>query len=112
VLTFTRRPEGSPFSAYERFGAYLPERINLLVKHGPAFLTKTEFQRALAILTAQYNLFLLTHVRRLSTPEIRAYHRAALKRLLHVLDTRDVLAGAGIQLRRMRKTRKLRTGRD
>jgi len=112
VLTFTRRPEGAPFLAYVRYGAYLPERINLLLAHGPAFLTKTEYQRALAVLIAQYNFFLLTNVRRLSTPEIRAYHRAALKRLLHVLDTRDVLAGAGIQLQRMRKARRLRTGRD
>ena len=111
MLTFTRRLESSPFLAFVRFGAYLPERINLLLTHGPAFLTKTEYQRALAVLIAQYNFFLLTNVRFDLDPEIRAYHRAALNRLLHVLDTRDVLAGAGIQLRRMRKARKLRTGR-
>jgi glycosyltransferase involved in cell wall biosynthesis len=110
VLTFTRRTEGSPFSDFVRFGAYLPERINLHVKHGPVFLTQAEYQRALAILIAQYSFFLLTSPRRLLNPDIRAYHRAALERLLRVVDTRDVIAGVRIQLRRMRETRKLRPG--
>jgi glycosyltransferase involved in cell wall biosynthesis len=111
VLTFTRRPEGSPFSEFVRFGAHLPERMNLLVKHGPAFLTKAEYQRDLAVLIAQYSFFLLTNVRRLLNRDIRAYHRTALERLLRSFDTRDVIVGMGIQLRRMRQTRKLRPGR-
>ncbi|MDQ2909748.1 MAG: glycosyltransferase [Actinomycetota bacterium] len=111
VLTFTRRPEGSPFSEFVSFGAHLPERINLLVKHGPVFLEKAEYQRDLAIVIAQYGFFLLRNVRRLLNPEIRAYHRTALERLLRSFDTRDVIAGVGIQLRRMRETRKLRPGR-
>jgi glycosyltransferase involved in cell wall biosynthesis len=110
VLTFTRRPEGASFLAYVRFGAYLPERINLLVKHGPAFLTKAEYRRALAVFIAQYNFFLLTNIRRLSNPEIRAYHRTALDRLLHSVDMRDVRGGVRIQLRRMRDSHRLRSG--
>jgi glycosyltransferase involved in cell wall biosynthesis len=110
VLTFTRRAEGSPFSDFVRFGAYLPERINLLAKHGPFFLTQAEYQRNLAVLIAQYSFFLFRSPHRLTNPDIRAYHRAALERLLRSFDTRDVIAGVGIQLRRMRETRKLRPG--
>jgi glycosyltransferase involved in cell wall biosynthesis len=111
VLTFTRRPEGSPFSKFVRFGAHLPERINLHAKHGPIFLTRAEYQRKLAILLAQYGFFLLTSPRRLLNSDTRAYHRAAVRRLWGALDTHDVIAGGRIQLRRMFATRKLRTGR-
>jgi glycosyltransferase involved in cell wall biosynthesis len=111
VLTFTRRSERSPFSSFVRFGAHLPERINLHVKHGPAFLTQAEYRRTIAILIAQYGFFLLRRPHRILNSETRAYHRAALKRLLRTVDARDVIAGARIQLRRMRETRKLRPGR-
>jgi glycosyltransferase involved in cell wall biosynthesis len=110
VLTFTRRPEGSPFSEFVRFGAHLPERINLHVKHGPAFLTQAEYQRNLAVLIVQYSFFLLRSPRRLLNPKIRAYHRVALERLLRSFEARDVIGGVRIQLRRMRETRKLRPG--
>jgi glycosyltransferase involved in cell wall biosynthesis len=110
VLTFTRRPEGSPFSNFVRFRAHLPERINLHVKHGPAFLTQEEYQRSLAVLIVQYSFFLLSNPRRLLNPNIRAYHRAALERLSRSFHARDVIGGARIQLRRMRETRRLRPG--
>jgi glycosyltransferase involved in cell wall biosynthesis len=110
VLTFTRRPEGSPFSDFVRFRAHLPERLNLHAKHGPAFLTKAEYQRTLAVLTARYGFFLLTNVRRLSNRDVRAYHRTALEQLVRLLDTKDVLEGVRIQLRRMRENRKFRPG--
>jgi glycosyltransferase involved in cell wall biosynthesis len=110
VLTFTRRPEGSPFSEFVLFGAHLPERINLHVKHGPTFLTQAEYQRSLAVLVAQYSFFLLRNPRRLLNPRIRAYHRVAMERLLRSFDTRDVIEGVRIQLRRMREARKLRPG--
>ena len=111
VLTFTRRPEGSPFSDFVRFGASLPEGINLLAKHGPAFLTRAEYQRVLAVLTVQYGFFLLMNVRRLLKRDIRAYHRTALGQLARSLDLGDVREGVRIQLRRMHETRKLRPGR-
>jgi glycosyltransferase involved in cell wall biosynthesis len=110
VLTFTRRPEGSPFSEFVRFGAHLPERINLHVKHGPTFLTEVEYQRSLAVLIIQYGFFLLRSPRRLLKPDTRKYHRVALEQVLRAVDKRDVLAGVGIQLRRMRETRTLRPG--
>ena len=110
VLTFTRRPVDAPFLKFVRFGAHLPERINLHAKHGPAFLTPAEYQRKLAVLVAQYGFFLLTSPRSLLNPAIRSYHRAAIRRLLRALDKRAVIAGVGIQVRRMLGTRKLRTG--
>jgi glycosyltransferase involved in cell wall biosynthesis len=112
VLTFTRRPAGSPFSDFRRFGAHLPERLNLHVKHGPVFLTQAEYQRNLAVLLTQYSLFLLRSPGKLSNPDIRTYHRVAMQRLSHSLNTPDVIAGVKIQLRRMRETGKLRPGRS
>jgi glycosyltransferase involved in cell wall biosynthesis len=110
VLTFTRRPEGSPFSDFVRLGAHLPERINLHARHGPAFLTQAEYQRSLAVLIAQYSFFLLARFPRLVNPNFRAYHRAAVRSLLPAVGTRDVVEGVRVQLRWMRKTRRLRPG--
>ncbi len=110
VLTFTRRPGGSPFSDFVRLGAHLPERINLLAKHGPAFLTQAEYQRSLAVLTAQYSSFMLARFPRLLNPAFRAYHGTAIGRLVRALDTRDVAEGVRVQLRRMLETRRLRPG--
>jgi glycosyltransferase involved in cell wall biosynthesis len=110
VLTFTRRPEDAPFLRFVRFGAHLPERINLHARHGPAFLTPAEYQRKLAVLVAQYGFFLLTGPHRLLNPDVRAYHRAAVGRLLRTVDKRDVLEGVREQLRRLHKTRRLRSG--
>jgi glycosyltransferase involved in cell wall biosynthesis len=112
VLTFTRRPAGSPFSDFRRFGAHLPERLNLHLKHGPAFLTQAEYERNLAVLLTQYGLFLLRSPRKLLNPDIRKYHRVALQSLSRSVETREVTAGVKIQLRRMRETGKLRTGRS
>jgi glycosyltransferase involved in cell wall biosynthesis len=108
VLTFTRRPEGSPFSDFVRLGAHLPERINLLAKHGPAFLTQTEYQRSLAVLVAQYGSFLLTRLPRLANPAFRTYHGTAIDSFVRAVDTRDVVQGVRVQLKRILETRRLR----
>jgi glycosyltransferase involved in cell wall biosynthesis len=110
VLTFTRRPEGSPFADFVRLGAHLPERINLLTKHGTAFLTQAEYQRSLAVLIAQYSSFLLARFPRLLNPAFRAYHATAIGSLVRALDTRDVVEGVQVQMRRMLETRRFRPG--
>jgi glycosyltransferase involved in cell wall biosynthesis len=104
VLTFTRRPAGSPFSAFVRLGAFLPELTNLVTRYGPDYLTEPEYQRRLAALLARYGFFLLTRVPRLRDRHFRAYHGAATRRLARTADTRDVLAGVAQNLRRMLKT--------
>jgi hypothetical protein len=103
VLTFTRRPTGSPFSAFVRLGAFLPELTNLLTRHGTDYLTEPEYQRRLAALLARYGFFLFTRLPRFAQPSFRAYHRAAARRLTRDVDTRDVLAGVLQNLRRMLK---------
>jgi glycosyltransferase involved in cell wall biosynthesis len=111
VLTFTRRPAGSPFSAFERLGAFLPELTNLVTRHGRVYLTKPEYERRLTALFARYGFFLLTRFPRLADRDFRVYHRAAARRLMGALDTRDVLAGVLQNLQRMLKNQRLRSDR-
>jgi glycosyltransferase involved in cell wall biosynthesis len=110
VLTFTRRDERSPFSAYVRIAAGTPEHINLLVRYGPEYLTKAEYRRALAVALVQYGFVLIRRVTRLSDREFRVYHRAALASLRRRIDAQDVLEGMRLQVQRMRATGKLRPG--
>jgi len=110
VLTFTRRDSRSPFSAYVRVGAGLPEFINLLARYGPVHLTKVEYQRMLSVALVRYGFFLLRSLPKLSDPEFGAYHRPALRALRHRIDSRDVIEGVRFQLQRMRANRTLRPG--
>jgi len=109
VLTFSRRPEGSPFSQHTRVGAYLPGEIRLLEKFGRTFLTEAEYERRLAVLLTWYGIFFLTNVRKLTDPEFRSYHRTALREVAPAINLRDVLAGVRLQLLRMRETGRLRS---
>jgi hypothetical protein len=111
VLTFTRRPEGSPFSGFVRLGAYLPEHINLVIRYGPYYLTRAEYQRRLAALLARYGLFLLGRLGKLANPDFRAYHLAATQRIARAAATTDVLAGIMRNLRRILETQRLRLER-
>ena len=111
VLTFTRRDVRSPFSLHVRLGATVPESISLLMKYGPVYLTKTEFQRRLAALFTSYAIFLLESLPRVvADGDFRAYHGPALRRLLSRVNVVDVLEGVRLQLRRMRETGRLRSG--
>jgi glycosyltransferase involved in cell wall biosynthesis len=110
VLTFTRRPAGSPFSAFVRLGAFLPELTNLVTRYGRVYLTRREYQCRLAALLARYGFFLLTRFPRLADPDFRVYHRAAALRLMRRVDRRDVLAGVLRNLQRMLKIQRLGPG--
>jgi glycosyltransferase involved in cell wall biosynthesis len=103
VLTFTRRDGRSPFSSYSDLGASLPEHLKLVSKYGPAYLTKDEYRRLLAVYFVHYGVFLLKSFPRFARPEFRAYHRPALRNILRFTEARDVLEGVGLQLRRMSK---------
>jgi glycosyltransferase involved in cell wall biosynthesis len=109
VLTFSRRPEGSPFSQHTRVGAYLPGEIKLLEKFGRTFLTEAEYERRLAVLLTWYGIFFLTNVRKLADPDFRNYHRTALREVAPAISLRDVLAGVRLQLVRMRETGRIRS---
>jgi glycosyltransferase involved in cell wall biosynthesis len=110
VLTFTRRLEGSPFSAYVRMGAHLPAQLRLFIKYGPIYLTEEEFQRRLAVALVWYGISFAAKPFRLLDAGYRAHHRAAVRQLAPLINPRNVLKGVGLQLRRMRETRHLRPG--
>lgn len=110
VLTFTRRDDRSPFSEYVRLGASMPEKINLLVTYGPVYLTKTQYQRDLAVLLVWYGIFFVKSLPKLADSGFRAYHRRALRRLKGLIDAQDALEGVRLQLRKMWETGKLRPG--
>jgi glycosyltransferase involved in cell wall biosynthesis len=110
VLTFTRRPDTAGFSYWDRVGAQLPGQVDLLLKFGPVYLEKHEYQRRLAVLLVHYGLRLLEHVPRLEQADYRAYQRRVVPRLVHEIDWRDVGAGVRLQLQRMRERRSLRPG--
>jgi glycosyltransferase involved in cell wall biosynthesis len=106
VLTFTRRPETSPFSFYARIGAELPGQINLLQKFGPIYLPRTELQRRLAILLVHYGVFLLRSLPRMTDPDLRAYQGRAFREAVRTLQTSDVLHGIRLQVQRKLEARR------
>jgi glycosyltransferase involved in cell wall biosynthesis len=100
VLTFTRRPETSPFSYFVRVGAEVPGQINLLHKFGPVYVAPREFQRRLARLLVRYARYLAGRLPRLGDPEFVSYQRGAVRTVLERLEWNDVLVGVGLELRR------------
>jgi glycosyltransferase involved in cell wall biosynthesis len=110
VLTFTRRPADTPFSTYVKVGAYLPGKIKLHLSYGPYYLRASEHRRQLAVLLARYGLFLAQHADQVRDPDFRRHHAQALAELRRRVDWDDVLAGVGIQLRRMWEGKSLRPG--
>jgi glycosyltransferase involved in cell wall biosynthesis len=111
VLTFTRRDGRSPFSKFSHLRANLPEQLNLISQYGPLYLTKAEYERLMVVYLARYAAFLLTNVTRFGKGELRAYHRPAIRKILGSIDTRTVLEGARLQVRRMGKRRRIRARR-
>ena len=107
VLTFTRRDDKSPFSAFSRLGASLPEQLNLIFEYGPVYLTNQEYERIVAVYLARYAAFLLKSIPRLAQPELRAYHHSAARRIMCSVETSAVLEGARLQVWRMRKRRRI-----
>jgi hypothetical protein len=111
VLTFTRRNENSPFSQFARLRASIPEHLNLIVEYGPTYLEREEYQRILAVYLAQYLTSLGRNLPKLTKPEFRAYHGPAISRLRRDVDTRDVVRGIRLQMRRIRDRGSIRAGR-
>ena len=89
----------------------MPEQLNLISKYGPVYLTKEEYERLVAVYVAHYAAFLLRSFPRLANPELRAYHRPAIRKILRSVDARDLFEGVRLQLRRIRKRRRIRARR-
>lgn len=106
VLTFTRRHSEAVTSYALRVGTYQPETIELVRRYGPVFLSRPDYERALAVAVAEYALFLARRAASLRDPEFRAYHRGVIRKLRGALDARPVLRGA---LRQLAKKTALRS---
>jgi glycosyltransferase involved in cell wall biosynthesis len=111
VLTFTRRPETAGTAYWVRVGAGLPGQIDLFLRYGPIFLERTEYQRRLAVLLAEYGLSLLTSLPQIANGDYRTHQRRVAPALLERVDWADVGAGVRLQLRRMLQARRLRPSR-
>ena len=109
VLTFTRRWDGSPFSAYVRLRHHPPGRIKHLLRYGPAFLSTPEYQRRLATLLVRYALFFLSNPLRFFDREFRGHHGNQIRSLAGEIKASDVLVGGAMQARRMWAERRHRT---
>jgi hypothetical protein len=98
VLTFTRRHDAAESPYYARVGAHPLCSVRLVLVHGPAYLTKEERQRKLAVRLAEYARFVVRRPLRLVDAEFRAYQAAELRALWPRIRMRDVAAGLARQL--------------
>jgi glycosyltransferase involved in cell wall biosynthesis len=101
VLTYTRRHDDSGFPYFVRVGAGIPDQLNLLVQYGPVYLTEAEYERRLAVVVAQYCLFLARRITSLRDPEFRAYQVRWIEKLRHSVRLGQVVRGVPRQLARM-----------
>jgi hypothetical protein len=83
VLTFTRLHPASVTSFADRVGSWLPERIELLVEHGPEVLDAEEYDRALRRALRAYSVLLGKRAIRLRLLDrrVRQFHAESLSRL-------------------------------
>jgi glycosyltransferase involved in cell wall biosynthesis len=97
VLTFTRRHEAAESSYFFRNRAQLASAIELLVRFGPFYLDRAEYERKLAVRVAEYVRFIARHPRKLLDREFRDYHRAAVAQVAPKIGLTQLLRGAGRQ---------------
>ncbi len=83
VLTFTRLHRASVTSFADRVGSWLPERIELLLEHGPETLGKEEYDRALRRALREYSVLLGKRAVRLRLLDrrVREFHAETLARM-------------------------------
>lgn len=83
VLTFTRLHPGSVTTFADRVGSWLPERIELLLEHGPEALGEEEYDGALRHALGQYAVLLGKRALRLRLLDrrVRDFHAESLARM-------------------------------
>jgi glycosyltransferase involved in cell wall biosynthesis len=101
VLTLTRRHSEAVTSYATRIGTYAPGRVEMARRYGPTFLAADEYERRLAVMVAEYGLFLSRHPGRLRDREYRTFHGRTLGEFRRTVDRRTVLRGAVRQAGRM-----------
>jgi glycosyltransferase involved in cell wall biosynthesis len=81
VLTYTRRHNESETTFARRFNSYLLGNMICLLKYGPIYLSKEEYEDRFAQLIAEYYRFLGGTVFRRDGREILHYHEKELRKL-------------------------------
>lgn len=106
-LTFTRRHESAASSYFFRNGAQRPAAIERVLKFGPLYLERNEYERKLAVVVAEYVRFMMMHLAKLRSAEFREFHREVVFRLGRQIPVTDLVRGAARQVlvsgRRLRR---------
>jgi glycosyltransferase involved in cell wall biosynthesis len=79
VLTFTRRHNEAATSFSNRFNTYLLGNLIILLKYGPIYLDREEYERCLKRHIKQYYAFLGRSAWHLREPEFWDYHKKGLR---------------------------------
>lgn len=82
VLSFVRRHDTSATSMLAKpLNTLLPQNLELLVKHGPDFLTKEEFQQEIRFQFRKYYQFLGKSIFKNQHEDFWIYHKDAMRKL-------------------------------
>jgi glycosyltransferase involved in cell wall biosynthesis len=79
VLTFTRRHKEAATSFSNRFNTYLLGNLIILIKYGPVYLDREEYERCLKRHMKQYYAFLGRSAWHLREAEFWDYHKKGLR---------------------------------
>jgi len=91
VLTYTRRHPGANTSLAEAINTYKASGLRHLLRYGPDYLTRQEYDELLKRSVAQYYRFLAKSVTEPRAAEVWLYHRAALAAAGYQLGGRRML---------------------
>lgn len=83
VLTFTRRHDEASTSFARRMNSYIPGNLVNLMKYGPIYLTREEYERRFEKQMEDYYTFLCRSLLHRREKEFWSYHKDALERLGH-----------------------------
>jgi Glycosyltransferases involved in cell wall biogenesis len=81
VLTYTRRHNEAATSFSRRLNTFLPGELTCLVKYGPVYLTKEEYEERLHQTMDKYYRFLVKNIFRRREKELWEYHKIELQKL-------------------------------
>lgn len=81
VLTYTRRHNESVTSLINRFNTRLANRLIVMQKYGPVYLSEEEYRRRLEERIQEYHEYLARNVFELREKEFWDYHKKALQEL-------------------------------
>jgi len=94
VLTYTRRHNEATTSFARRLNTFLPAELTCLIRYGPDYLSKEEYEQRLERTVNEYYRFLAGKlISRKSDDEFWQYHRAELGKLGLAIERAKLLGG-------------------